>query len=148
VGAERARELCGVTQDAAGLRAEVLVGVDQPTAAKARVEMQPARDAVDVAAVQRGLNLAEVRACLAPALAEFAQVEPALVRAGIPAEPGFLDIDAETLAATFRFASRLRARYTVIDFLEGQGALEPALQAILPARARRDSGSASPPHPR
>ncbi len=72
-----------------------------------------------------------VRAELAPSLERFDAVGAALALVGIPAEAGFLDVDAQTLRATFRYASRLRARYTVIDFLEGQGALEPALDETL-----------------
>jgi glycerol-1-phosphate dehydrogenase [NAD(P)+] len=76
---------------------------------------------------------AAVRARLAPALALFDEVDAALETAGFPAEPGWLGIDADTLFATFRYASRLRARYTTIDFLEGQLALDRALPALLDA---------------
>jgi glycerol-1-phosphate dehydrogenase [NAD(P)+] len=72
-----------------------------------------------------------VRARLAPALARFGDVERALTRARIPAAPGYLDVDERTLRATLRYASRLRARYTVIDFLEGQGVLEDAIEEVL-----------------
>jgi hypothetical protein len=73
-----------------------------------------------------------VRRSLAPELERFDAVERALDVAGIPAEPGWLGIDTEMLRAAFRFGSRLRARYTVIDFLEGQGALEQAIETLLP----------------
>jgi glycerol-1-phosphate dehydrogenase [NAD(P)+] len=66
------------------------------------------------------------------ALGVFPGVELALTMAGIPAKAGFLGLDAATLRATFRYANRLRARYTVLDLLEGQGALERALDAALP----------------
>lgn len=72
-----------------------------------------------------------VRARLAPVLAFFDTVETALDAAGIPAEPGYLDVDERTLRATFHYASRLRARYTTIDFLEGQGALDEGVEAML-----------------
>jgi glycerol-1-phosphate dehydrogenase [NAD(P)+] len=72
-----------------------------------------------------------VRARLAPAIARFAEVERGLEQAGIPAEPGFLDLDRATLTATFRYATRLRSRYTTLDFLEGQRALDAALEAAL-----------------
>lgn len=72
-----------------------------------------------------------VRAAIQPALELFARVERALVCTGIPDVPGFLDVDEPTLRATFRYATRLRARYTVIDFLEGQGALDEAIDAML-----------------
>jgi len=82
---------------------------------------------------------AALRAELGAALEVFPAVEGALAKAAIPAEPGYLEIDAETLRATFRYASRLRARYTVIDFLEGQGALDAALDEALGA-ATSDPG--------
>ena len=51
----------------------------------------------------------------------FDDVRAGLRAAGIPDTPGWLEVDDETLRATFHYASRLRARYTTIDFLEGQG---------------------------
>lgn len=75
-----------------------------------------------------------VRARIAPDLARFDGVRAALLQAGIPDEPGYLGIDAEVLSATFRYASRLRARYTVIDFLEGQGVLDAAVSAAVENR--------------
>jgi glycerol-1-phosphate dehydrogenase [NAD(P)+] len=68
---------------------------------------------------------------LEPALGLFDAVAAALELAGIPPQPGFLGLDEVTLDATFHYASRLRARYTVIDFLEGQGALDEAIRAVL-----------------
>jgi glycerol-1-phosphate dehydrogenase [NAD(P)+] len=82
---------------------------------------------------------AALRAELDPAMEVFPAVGEALAKASIPAEPGYLDVDAETLRATFHYASRLRARYTVIDFLEGQGALDDALDEALGA-ATSDPG--------
>lgn len=72
-----------------------------------------------------------VRAQIAPALSQSREIERALALAGIPAEPGYLDVDERTLRATFRHATRLRARYTTVDFLEGQGALHAAIEAML-----------------
>jgi glycerol-1-phosphate dehydrogenase [NAD(P)+] len=72
-----------------------------------------------------------VRAQIAPALSQSPEIERALALAGIPAEPGYLDVDERTLRATFRHATRLRARYTTVDFLEGQGALDAAIEAML-----------------
>ena len=66
---------------------------------------------------------------LAPLLARFDAVESALTEAGIPARAGYLEIDRRTLRATFTYAGRLRARYTVLDFLEGQDLLEQAIEA-------------------
>ncbi len=74
-----------------------------------------------------------VRSQIAPALDSFAAVERALGVAGFPAGPGYLEIDETTLRATFRFATRLRARYTAVDFLEGQGVLGAAIDAMLDA---------------
>jgi glycerol-1-phosphate dehydrogenase [NAD(P)+] len=80
-----------------------------------------------------------LRAQLGAAMEVFPVVGEALAKASIPAEPGYLGVDAETLRATFHYASRLRARYTVIDFLEGQGALDAALDEALGA-ATSDPG--------
>ncbi len=84
--------------------------------------------------VERGMvgDWAHVRRALAPELVRFDAVERALDAAGIPAEPGWLEIDAEMLRAAFRFGGRLRARYTVVDFLEGQGVLEEAVDTLIP----------------
>ena len=73
----------------------------------------------------------EVRVRIAPALEVFDRVDSALDRVGIPFGAGYLDVDERMLRATFRFAGRLRARYTVIDFLEGQGKLGEAIDAVL-----------------
>jgi glycerol-1-phosphate dehydrogenase [NAD(P)+] len=79
----------------------------------------------------------ELREALAPALEVSVAVEAALDVAGIPAEPSLLGLDAEMLRAGFRYGNRLRGRYTTVDFLEGQGALEEALDAATsePGRA-------------
>ena len=76
-----------------------------------------------------------VRSELALALELFDDVERALTLAGIPGEPGYLEIDERALRATFRYSNRLRARYTTVDFLEGQGMLEQAIEAMLAAPA-------------
>jgi glycerol-1-phosphate dehydrogenase [NAD(P)+] len=68
---------------------------------------------------------------LEPSLRRFTGVGEALRRAGIPSDPGFLGIDAALLEATFRYATRLRGRFTVIDLLEGQGLLDAAITASL-----------------
>ena len=70
---------------------------------------------------------------LAPALGVFERVELALDAAGIPRRPEELDLDEATVRATFRHATRLRGRYTTVDFLEGQARLEDALGALVPA---------------
>ena len=68
---------------------------------------------------------------LTEAMTVYPLVEKALVTAGIPPAPGFLDVDDTLLRAALRFANRLRSRYTVLDFLEGQGLLDAAIDAVL-----------------
>ena len=67
------------------------------------------------------------------AMEPFPAVERALEQAQIPTTPGFLGIDRETLLATFHHATRLRDRYTTIDFLESQGQLDAVLSRTLSA---------------
>jgi len=75
---------------------------------------------------------AGVRARLAPSLARFDAVADALRRAGIPDRPAdYLGIDGDMLRAGLRYGGRLRSRYTVVDFLEGQGLLDEALDLAL-----------------
>jgi hypothetical protein len=75
---------------------------------------------------------AALRARLEPSLQTFDAVADALRRAGIPdREPGYLGIDAAMLRAGLRYGGRLRSRYTVVDFLEGQGVLDEALDSAL-----------------
>jgi len=64
----------------------------------------------------------------------FPLIAEALAIARIPSEPGFLGLDVATLGATFRWANRIRSRYTVLDFLEGQGRLDEAVDAMLSSR--------------
>lgn len=73
----------------------------------------------------------EVCAALSGAMVPFPEVERALAQAQIPTAPGFLGISRETLEATFHHATRLRDRYTTVDFLEGQGRLDEALAGAL-----------------
>ncbi len=74
----------------------------------------------------------ELTGRLRPSLDGFPEVAEALRRAGIPdRDSGYLGIDTATLRAGLRFGGRLRARYTVVDFLEGQGLIEEALDAAL-----------------
>jgi glycerol-1-phosphate dehydrogenase [NAD(P)+] len=61
----------------------------------------------------------------------FPLVGEALSIAGIPSEPGFLGLDAATLRTSFRWANRIRPRYSVLDFLEGQGRLDDAIEALI-----------------
>ncbi len=73
----------------------------------------------------------EVCEAIADAMEPFADVKRALGQAEIPTEPGFLGITREILEATFHHATRLRDRYTTIDFLEGQGYLDQAIETTL-----------------
>ena len=84
-----------------------------------------------------------VRDALAGALALGDGVPDALDVLGIPSAPGYLEINERMLRAAFRFASRLRARYTTIDFLEGQGELARAIEAAMgePPAAVTHSGA-------
>ena len=68
-----------------------------------------------------------VREQLGEAMGLFPLVADALLVAGVPSQPGFLGLDVSTLKATFRWANRIRVRYTVLDFLEGQGRLGEAI---------------------
>lgn len=75
---------------------------------------------------------AAVRARLAPLLERFGETAQALRDAGVPdRDCGYLDIDGPMLRAGLRYGARLRARYTVVDFLEGQGLIEQALDEAL-----------------
>jgi glycerol-1-phosphate dehydrogenase [NAD(P)+] len=89
---------------------------------------------------RREVAWARVRDRLAPALEAFPGVGRALEAAGIPAAPGFLDVDPGLLRASLRYANRLRDRYTVIDFLEGQGALDEAIEAAVEPPLTSDRG--------
>jgi glycerol-1-phosphate dehydrogenase [NAD(P)+] len=73
----------------------------------------------------------EAQEQIGAAMQVFPLVAEALSVAGIPAEAGFLGLDARTLKSSFRWANRIRPRYTVLDFLEGQGRLEDAIDAVL-----------------
>ncbi len=74
----------------------------------------------------------ETREALVDAMETFPLVERALEQAQIPREPGFLEVDRRMLVATFHHATRLRDRYTTVDFLESQRRLDGAIpQAIL-----------------
>lgn len=70
---------------------------------------------------------------LGGALGLHGGVSGALDAAGIPAGPGFLQVDPPTLRATLRYANRLRARFTALDFLESQGHLGEIVDEIVDA---------------
>jgi glycerol-1-phosphate dehydrogenase [NAD(P)+] len=75
--------------------------------------------------------LEALAARLAEVASGFEHVSSALADSGVPATAGFLGLDRDTLGATFRFANRLRARYTVLDLLEGLGALDALVEEIV-----------------
>lgn len=70
---------------------------------------------------------------LGEAIRVFPLVTEALLAANIPFATGFLGLDGATLETTFRSANRMRSRYTVLDFLEGQDRLAEAIDAVLPS---------------
>ena len=72
-----------------------------------------------------------VQARITEVMRVFPLISEALSVARIPSEPGFLGLDSAMLQATFRWANRIRARYTVLDFLEGQDSLDTAIEAVL-----------------
>jgi glycerol-1-phosphate dehydrogenase [NAD(P)+] len=87
-----------------------------------------------------------IRGRISAAMGGFGAVEQALEAAELPALPGVLGVDAGMLRATFRYANRLRARYTVLDFLQGQDALDEALDAVLPkSRSAHSVGAGAAP---
>jgi len=68
---------------------------------------------------------------LRPELSFFERVENALVTMGIPGDISYIGMNVETLNETFSHARQLRARYTVFDFLEGQGLLERFINDVV-----------------
>ncbi len=124
----------------------VPVPVDDPLGADARAWIgEPPADVLAAVAEKQRMIAAvpaswpgderrweELTARLRPSLDRFAEVAAELRRAGIPdRDSGYLAIDTPMLRAGLRYGGRLRARYTVVDFLEGQGLIEEALDAVL-----------------
>jgi glycerol-1-phosphate dehydrogenase [NAD(P)+] len=120
----------GPARDPLGPEAQEWLGV--PTDEIRAAVAEKGRFAADLAHWPRDAPAREaVTDRLRQATRVFGQVQAALDLAGIPPEPGYLGIDEPVLRATFRHATRLRARYTMIDLLEGQGLLEEAIEAAL-----------------
>jgi glycerol-1-phosphate dehydrogenase [NAD(P)+] len=71
------------------------------------------------------------QSALREAMGVFPLVAEALSSAGIHPDPGYLGLDRPTLRTTFRVANRIRSRYTVLDFLEGQGRLVEAIDEVI-----------------
>ncbi len=112
--------------------ARAWIGEPPPDVLAAVREKQRLIAAVPASWPDEETRWAALRARLAPSLQGFDAVADALLRAGIPdRRPGYLGIDAAMLRAGLRYGGRLRARYTVVDFLEGQGMLEQALDEAL-----------------
>ena len=69
---------------------------------------------------------------LSAAASGFDAVKAALDVAQIPRGTPQLGVDREMLRATFRYANRLRSRFTVLDLLESQRLLDRVLDEVLP----------------
>lgn len=129
----------GVTQcrrpvavdDPLGPQARIWLGKPTPDIVAATVQKRQFAAAIPDDWPESAATWATLRAHLAPELARFDDVDRALALAGVPDQAGFLGIDEPTLRATFRYCTRLRARYTALDFLEGQGAIEAAIDVML-----------------
>lgn len=81
-------------------------------------------------------SMAGLLQALQPELSWFSDASEALSVIGIPETVPFLGVDAPLLRQTFMHAKELRERYTVFDFLEGQGKLEDAIQEVLDVGTR------------
>jgi glycerol-1-phosphate dehydrogenase [NAD(P)+] len=113
-------------------RARAWIGEPPPDVLAAVAEKQRFAAAVPDSWPDEEQRWATVRERLRASLEGFDAAAEALRAAGIPdRRPGFLGLDEQMLRAGLHYGSRLRARYTVIDFLEGQGVLEQALDAAL-----------------
>ncbi|MFI5037623.1 MAG: hypothetical protein ACHP93_04010, partial [Solirubrobacterales bacterium] len=129
VALPRRPELLAEPLDAA---ARAWLGEPPPDVLAAVAEKQRFIAAVPASWPEDEARWAAVRARLEPSLQTFDAVADALRRAGIPdLQAGYLGIDAAMLRAGLRYGGRLRSRYTVVDFLEGQGVLEEALDSAL-----------------
>ena len=69
----------------------------------------------------RAVAVARRARASATVIGVFPLVVNAFEVAGIPYKPGFLGLDVRILKSTFRWANRIRPRYSVLDFFEGQG---------------------------
>ncbi|MCU1495280.1 MAG: glycerol-phosphate dehydrogenase [Acidimicrobiaceae bacterium] len=77
-------------------------------------------------------KVADLARRLVSAASIFDRVGHALDLAGFPADAGYLGVDEVALRATFRYANRLRSRFTVLDLLESQLHLDDVLDEVLP----------------
>jgi glycerol-1-phosphate dehydrogenase [NAD(P)+] len=112
--------------------ARAWIGEPPPDMLAALAEKQRLTASVPASWPEDERSWAAVRERLRPSLEGFDATAEALRAAGIPdRRPGYLGLDEAMVRAGLHYGSRLRARYTVIDFLEGQGLLEQALDAAL-----------------
>ncbi|MEK3726121.1 sn-glycerol-1-phosphate dehydrogenase [Paenibacillus sp. FSL H8-0034] len=70
-------------------------------------------------------------AYLQPEIELFEQVKQAITAMGIPWEIGFIGVDEAILRETFIHAKELRHRYTILDFLFGQGELDRYIDDVI-----------------
>ncbi|TBL76366.1 sn-glycerol-1-phosphate dehydrogenase [Paenibacillus thalictri] len=76
-------------------------------------------------------TLEQLLQLLKPEMELFAQVKQALTTMGIPWEIGYIGVDEAMLRDTFVHAKELRSRYTILDFLQGQGELQRFIDDVL-----------------
>jgi glycerol-1-phosphate dehydrogenase [NAD(P)+] len=76
-------------------------------------------------------DIKQILAHLEPELSSFEFVRKSLETIGIPHVIGYLDVSKQMLEQTYLHAYELRARYTVLDFLQGQGLLEQTAKEIV-----------------
>ncbi|MCL6633897.1 MAG: sn-glycerol-1-phosphate dehydrogenase [Alicyclobacillus herbarius] len=76
-------------------------------------------------------RLNAIHAALQPEFGWFPQVEEALSIMGLADAGERLQVDTTILRETFQHAWELRDRYTIFDFLAGQGQMDWAVQAVL-----------------
>jgi glycerol-1-phosphate dehydrogenase [NAD(P)+] len=100
------------------------IGPDNSALAEVRRDKERALDAASTSAGEDLMSFANVRTLLDEAEQVFDEVDAALATAGFPLAVGFAGVDEAALRATFRYANRLRSRYSVLSLLESQRALK------------------------
>ncbi|KLU62747.1 glycerol-1-phosphate dehydrogenase [NAD(P)+] [Peptococcaceae bacterium CEB3] len=83
------------------------------------------------AAVCESVQMGALHAALQPTLSMLTRVEQALETIGISKDLNFVGLAKPVLRDTFLHAKELRARYTVFDFMQGQGVLEVTVDQVL-----------------
>lgn len=84
-----------------------------------------------------GRTGSEIAASLMPEYGIGAAMRRVLMKMGLTEGPSAYDLTPAMIAEAMRYAREVRARYTVLDFLEGQRALTPLVEQILPAVVRK-----------